>query len=412
VPLTGFYVFVPWLFVLLHFNLLIHLGLTGKKLKSFLDDLKGLDEDLAQGLRRDVANFPLAQWMVGNHDASVRVVLSLLVWILMVMIPPFLLLWMQVRFLAFQEIVFTSLQAAAVATDIFLIFLFNAWFYRHLRPENHLRMALKDFRKQQVKSLVLRVGLLNKRLLPHYISLLTLLITLEYSLIVLFQLSGLLEAEKIMKCEYPYKTDKGFVTHYRYWLCNQYRLDLSGKLLTQGTPSPETVNALQENLASTIDPLSNEVLVRTKTQDEQRNEALEKIIGLNLRKRHLRGANFLNVLLPNATLWDAQLQGAIFSQRVYLHSANLRSAGLQDVDLSGAELQGVDLSYAQLQGANLIGAKLEWADLTDADLSFADLRHVKNLEKADLGGADLSGSDLTGTFLDINQQPQNLVPIP
>lgn len=83
VPLTGFYIFVPWLFVLLHFNLLIHLGLTSKKLKRFLDDIAPLDAELADRLRNDISNFPLAQWMAGKQDALFRAVLAVLAWILL-----------------------------------------------------------------------------------------------------------------------------------------------------------------------------------------------------------------------------------------------------------------------------------------------------------------------------------------
>jgi hypothetical protein len=43
VPLMGSYVFVPWLSVILHLNLLIHLELNSKKLKRFIDDLKPLE---------------------------------------------------------------------------------------------------------------------------------------------------------------------------------------------------------------------------------------------------------------------------------------------------------------------------------------------------------------------------------
>jgi hypothetical protein len=83
VPLTGFYIFVPWLFVLLHFNLLIHLGLTSKKLKRFLDDIAPLDAELADRLRNDISNFPLAQWMAGKQDVLFRAVLAILAWILL-----------------------------------------------------------------------------------------------------------------------------------------------------------------------------------------------------------------------------------------------------------------------------------------------------------------------------------------
>jgi hypothetical protein len=68
VPLTGFYAAVPWLFVLLHFNLIIHLGLTSKKLKAFLDQLA----ELANGPPTICGmTSPTSRWRSGWRESTI-----------------------------------------------------------------------------------------------------------------------------------------------------------------------------------------------------------------------------------------------------------------------------------------------------------------------------------------------------
>lgn len=364
VPLTGFYIFVPCLFVLLHFNLLIHLGLTSRKLKGFLDDLESLDGDLSQRLRRDVANFPLAQWMVGNQDKVFRVVLSLLVWILLILIPPLLLLWMQLRFLAFQDETFTWLQAGAVAVDALLIVGFRAWFVKQIQPETRWRSEWKERRRNGYRRLVDYFRLIVSEPLIRYM---VPLAPLGLTLLSAIGMTNLLTAERVGSCS-PHVPER--TPDYWPWLCEWYRLNLGEKLLVQGTPSPENVNALRGVSAL----LKNDPALEDREEQEQalvrrRHEALDDTLGHDLRQGHLRGANFALALLPKS-----------------------------------------DLRGAQLEGADLRRARLEWANLTHADLSFANLTGVKNLETAEPGVADFAGADLTGTFLDINQPPSDVLP--
>lgn len=131
-------------------------------------------------------------------------------------------------------------------------------------------------------------------------------------------------------------------------------MDLSEKLLTRNTLSPEVVNVLR---GGTV---------------QKRNDALNSVLGLELRERNLKRARLVGAVLPKA-------------------------------DLRWAQLQDADLGEAQLQGAYLWGANLDWVNFTDADLAFADLIGAKNLETAELAGAEYLFAELTGTFLDINQ---------
>ena len=416
VPLTGFYLFVPWLFVLLHFNLLIHLGLTSRKLKVFLDWTGQLDGEAEAALRNDVANFPLAQWLAGNNDKIFSFILVILVWITLILLPPALLLWIQLGFLAYQDLLFTWIQATAVIVDVLLIICFRAWFLWQIKPENRWVAAVKGLWKERARSfpLWLRVTLSD----PIFLYIVP-LIPIGLALYLSFGLADLVEGDSIEPCE--------------NWICEQYRLDASEKVFARNT-LPATAESF----------LWNE-------DAEVRKKALTEVLGINLEARSLRGGNFVGSGLPKSNLREAQLAGA-FLDRAQLDGANLKKANLegaqlwktslescnlcstklQNAQLWGANLQGAYLSeetrirYSwsisvrfprchgmQLQGADLRSTDLSFTDLTEADLSFANLEGVKNLDTAELAGADYAFADgLEGTMLDINQPPPDVLPAP
>ena len=132
------------------------------------------------------------------------------------------------------------------------------------------------------------------------------------------------------------------------------RLDLKEQSLFKHQVKPETI-----------------ALIRS----DKWEEALTQLIPINLQKRHLRHANFVEAMLLGADLRGAQLQGA---------------------DLQGAQLLGADLQGAQLQGANLAKAHLQGANLAKAQLQHPNLRFAK-LQRANLQGAQLQGANLVGT---------------
>lgn len=402
VPLTGFYMFVPWLFVLLHFNLLIHIGLTSKKLKGFLDDLEPLAESLSARLTRDVANFPLAQWMAVKHDPIFRVLLSILVWITLILIPSFLLLWIQIRFLAFQDEMFTWFHSASVTIDTVLIVGFQLWFIRHVEPGKRLRHHLKFMVNSQGRRFKQWFRII---LLQPTVRYLFPMIPFVLSVALSVMLSNILKQGSVEN------TTERVVAH---WISEKCKLDLKEKILTRTTPSAQTIRALRGE------------------SNDRKMQAMEKVLGLDLKGRHLIGANFSKAVLPEADLRGAKLQGADFSEaqlqgvqligaelaganffKAQLQRANLRETGFEETDFRYAQLQGSDLNGAQMQNvklikadlkeANLQGADLQKADLLDAQLVSANLMQVKlnhamlrnvNLQKAQLRWANLENAIL------------------
>jgi len=135
---------------------------------------------------------------------------------------------------------------------------------------------------------------------------------------------------------------------------------------------------------------------------------------MSLRKRHLEGAVLNNSTLGKADFTAANLQNA------HLDFAEIKGArfdcagatalvvdgdctNLQGASLENAQLQGASMSGAQLQGANLHGAQLSGALLFHAQLQAAILKEAvfdgANLNKANFQAAEADGARFFGAQL-------------
>ncbi|EKU97147.1 putative low-complexity protein [Leptolyngbya sp. PCC 7375] len=114
----------------------------------------------------------------------------------------------------------------------------------------------------------------------------------------------------------------------------------------------------------------------------------ESITELGEEYQHRSGVYLTNVELPNAILYDANLEGA-----------NLLGANLECAQLRGANLRGAILYEANLRGANLVKANLEGAHLFNANLENATLNAL-NLEGMDLRATNLKGAHLFNANLE------------
>jgi hypothetical protein len=100
-------------------------------------------------------------------------------------------------------------------------------------------------------------------------------------------------------------------------------------------------------------------------------QAAVTVIGRRDTRRDQERINLLG-----ANLTRAYLPGAQFTQ-ANLIRANLTNAFLSGASLTEASLQAAKLTGAQLRRAYLPGAKLDYADLTDADFTDADLTDAR-----------------------------------
>ncbi len=117
------------------------------------------------------------------------------------------------------------------------------------------------------------------------------------------------------------------------------------------------------------------------------NAPYQSVYSVNLRSKHLEGANLVASVLANADLRDAQLQ---YSS---LNRAKLNGADLSGVNLSFTDLRKSDFRNTMLRNANFLGAQLDSAQLDSADLRGAKGLCIDSLCQAySLCGAELDPS--------------------
>jgi len=130
--------------------------------------------------------------------------------------------------------------------------------------------------------------------------------------------------------------------------------------------------------------------------------------GASLGSADLEGATFISTQLQGANLFEAKMPRARFIG-ANLEGATLYLAQLQSASFGNSALSGANLSYGRLLGANLsnlrgYGVNFEYAEMTGADLRWSDLKGAKmngaRLRGADLSYARLEGADLKQARLD------------
>ncbi|MBF0371362.1 MAG: hypothetical protein HQL52_18120, partial [Magnetococcales bacterium] len=119
IPIVWFYVVVPWIFILLHLNLLLLFYLLSRKLHDLCrDDRKNLKSLLYP--------LPFSHWLVKSQESrSARILLNLYVWTTTVILPVTLLVWAQLRFLPYHSDWITGYSHRwAVVVDLVLLWVF------------------------------------------------------------------------------------------------------------------------------------------------------------------------------------------------------------------------------------------------------------------------------------------------
>ena len=395
-PIVGFYVFIPWLLVIFHFNLLIQFYFLSRVLRRADEAIDRIKQQNSQDELRDTLfPFHFSHLLAGRqHGKVLRFLLTIIVWITVMLVPLLLLVWAQVQFLPYHDEMITWVQRAALMADFTILWIL--W-PMTMSPQGSLRMWWWHFITATPKALWaiitgLWTGILvllkrssmsqlsakwaSVRSSHHARGAMTLLIStlvlIPFSVFVAVipgeTMEGwLTETETETEHEYKHvpkswivevpegktrekwKRDPMLGLTYTLFEADdapfRRNLVIVGKVLVAGSPSDATLVALQEG------------------NPEEQERAFQEIRGLeNLAGRDLRYANLSRSYLPKVNLKSTQLQ-----------RANLYGAQLQGANLSGAQLQGANLYMANFQGANLFGVKLQGAILKYAKLSLAVL---------------------------------------
>jgi uncharacterized protein YjbI with pentapeptide repeats len=408
-PLLGFFVLGPLLFLVLHAYVLLHFAMLAGKVGVFHSELRAQirDEDTRTRLRRQLPSNIFVQYLAGPHEVRTGVMgfmLRLIALITLVIFPIALFVFFQLQFLPYHNAPITWWLRIAVLLDILL--LWTLW------PSTARGQATwiswHDFRRPRI------IALLSASLVP-------LLLVFTIATFPGEWLDSNLPSLPLVPTHLP-SLDSS--TH-----CGRGGCPKRWRRVVGFVKSMEWTSLHDLLVAGDVDLIARkpkslwsnrlvlpgiDVIDHATFDSEEKIEALRET--LSLRDRRLERAVLIDSRLRKADLTAARLQGADLERAdlreaelscasrkmeedpqeqdcAQLQGAILRSAQLQGAHLQSAELQGADLAGAKLQGADLAGAKLQGADLKKAELQGADLAGAK-LQGADLAGAKLQGADL------------------
>jgi uncharacterized protein YjbI with pentapeptide repeats len=365
-PLVGFFVLAPVLFVILHAYVLVQVLLLARTAAAYNEALErsvAVVSDRAR-VRQRLANTLFAQMFAGSpreREGLLGAFLRLMAWITLAIAPVLVLLTFEVKFLPYHSSLVTWNLRVLIALDLAGVLLL--W-----------RGVLDARRDITWRGLVeQRAALVTAVPLVLFAGILVTFPGERHTSWMRFGDENALECSSLFSV--------GIFTG---------RLSLAREVLIDTEKLAKI-----EAASKAIGQKANEG-ERTRHFDG-RDLSCGQFFGADLRRAGISGAN-----LGGATLFVAQLQGADLNsaqlQGANLHEAQLQGATLfaaqiQGADLRGAHLQGADLGFAQLQGADLREAQLQGANLTGAQLQGADLRDAQ-LQGADLNSAQLQGADL------------------
>ena len=444
VDLTSFYGVAPWLYVLVHLNLLIQFYLLARKVWAFAAATEY--PQLADRL----FVFPFVHYLLHRAGRFVRPLLALAVFANVIAVPLFVLLYVQIKFLAYHSEAITWSQRLAVWADAGLLL----WMWP--RVASRSGRYRDGFRPERCR---------HKIVAPWLASSMMAVVAMGSCLLALVALVPAAVSDLNSKTLAPdqYEEADGFEARLVRWFDNSYTCGLLVKvqadkdfrsvrwskvprqhascyLNSDSSPSgvagrlgptlwitawlfDAQLSAAKELLKSAeaeslssrswrwigdflpnryLD-LHNEMLLK-ETPAPEVLHALQRDIPEIVDRGGGDDKNPRRCRKPDGTPSDRFECAAVLGdwlrkvvpmklQGRDLRGADLQSAVLPISDLSNVQFQGARLGGAQLQGANLVGAQLQGVSLVGAQLQGASFFGAQ-LQGARLAGIRLHGVDL------------------
>jgi Pentapeptide repeats (8 copies) len=360
-PLVGFFLVGPAIFVLVHAYVLLHFTLLAGKIGAFHTELQKqvVDAVVRARIRRQLPINVFVQLLAGPREVRNGVV-GIMLWVLahvsLVLGPLALLIFFQLQFLPYHDAVVTWCQRIMVVVDLVLL-----W------------MLWPAIVRCETVELSWRNSRFGTKLSIGLVSLIPVLLTFG---IVTFPgewIEMTLPSIWLIRSK-----DRG---ENRLWPMTSVR-----DLLVDGTVDPRH-GKLTSYWSNRLVLPDIDVIDHAKYDTEPKIAALSETI-------FLRARNLTDAVLTNAVLRKANFEAALLDRAV-MDGADLRDAKficasgsvekvdcaqLGEASLTAAHLQGASFDYAQMQGVKLLSAELQGANLRFA-----------HLEGAKMPGAQLQG---------------------
>ena len=370
-PLKGFFILGPGLFLIVHTYILLHFSLLASKVQAFNKALWSqiTEATIRSDLRRQLPANIFVQALAGPSNER-NGVIGLFLWLIALIsmvIGPVVLLWFfELQFLPYHDSGISNWHRIAVGIDLVLMWLF--WW----------RIALRDGTPPD-----------RTRWWDWFFSLYLRAVTV----IAMVGLTGFSAALLVGVATFPGEPIEA-------WYGRQADVPLPlrasikelRRVLIEGDVNPAT-RAPESPWSNRLVLPGLNVVVHLKLDSDAKLDFLPETVSLRnrnlddavltdavLRKVDLTGALLLRAHLDQADLRKAKLECGLWAEPEQREKAGLASkpicAQLQGASLFGAQLQGASLVGAQLQGASLNFAQLQGASLDRAQLQGASLRSV------------------------------------
>lgn len=437
IQLTQFFQFAPIILVLLHLGLISQLTLLARKSLE-LDHAIGLlepSERRTHPLRLELNNFFFVQAIAGPHrSATMGLFLHGMSWLTLVILPVVLILYIQVVFLPYHDVMITWTHRIALLADLIALMLIGVFLFR---AETSFFQAFFRTTTSHPISFLTTVSLLGAVALFSFFIATVPGETLDRFVQTIFRpfakTDDRASARLAAGFSLPFIGASQDGALFGIFRRNLHVTDTDlvvDKEQTKGEPSFSLRGrdlrfaTLDRSDLHQVDMTSANLdgasFVGTDLADAKLHCADTNAVfvendrdkakcstarNANFSRANLKGADLLGIDLTSATFADAELQGATLSYAI-LVGTDFLNAQLDKADITGgvkaygasfllADLSGADLSWANLAYADLSNAQMRGTVLKSADLQSASLRD-SDLRSGSLQGAKLYGTDLTG----------------
>ena len=434
VSIVAAYAIAPFLFVILHANLMVQYVLLAERVNNFNQSLTCLStiEKDTECKRLFPLPFLTLATIRGPHGL-VQYLLHMVVWISLVGMPSAALLWTQIKFLPYQHTYLTPWHQILIIFDVVIILLFlpklMAVFTKtSSHPNRYWALTVTWQGVVLILTLFLAVhrplGWILVSPNKPFVHIEVFPIP-EGLRLAQLEMDGFRPLGVVLRGEdKPFEND---TEADEFWLDTllrvDRRLDVQERILMLREPDPAIYVRYREEAADhKYDPSEN-AHDSSDYGDQKARLDGDHAEPLDLRDRNFRFANFtgtrfpraliqnanfnhatfVGAHLPGADLEDAWMQSANFKQ-AQLQNANIRQSKMQGASFDNANMEGAILIQAELQGAFLRGASLQGANFQEAQLQGASLRaallteanlRLAQLQDSNLGQARLEGADLS-----------------
>ncbi|MEO1205649.1 MAG: pentapeptide repeat-containing protein [Pseudomonadota bacterium] len=446
IQLTQFFQFAPIVLVLFHLGIVGQLVLLARKTLEFDNAIRLLETSKRRThpLRLELHNFFFVQAIAGSHRSAVMGgFLHAMSWLTLVVLPVVLILYIQLVFLPYHDVLITWTHRIALVFDIVMLSLLGIFLRR---AESSFFSAFWRTTLAYPITFLATTGLLLGVMLFSF-----LFATIPGERLDRFSRTIFPSPENQADRFDGYNAYAGFIAPFS-WVDDQgalfgvflrnLKVTDTDLVVDRDVSSGEaTLNLRGRDLRSAIldrsdlhqadftGAILNGASFRGADLRDVKfgcTDITEFLLDESRRKEFCtsaRGADFSNAKLINATLEGLNAEGANFESAALtganlaysiLNGALLANANLDKVNLTGGvTAAGADFSISSLRGTDLTGAKLFAADFRSSEMQGAILNYASlqggvlegakleaaSLQRAQLWGANLSRADVTASDL-------------